>query len=88
VGLNFSNCPLNEQIFIREATTDTSTIVNQKYFAYLKKFWLNGLVRAGVSIRNIEVSVLYSSKGDFTSYQSYSAYLSFLRLQVNYVFGR
>ncbi|HNP24579.1 MAG TPA: hypothetical protein PKM63_00060 [Panacibacter sp.] len=88
VGFNFSSLPLNRETFVREASTDTSTSVNNNYLAYLNNFFLNGIVRTGVTIKNIEASIAYTTKGTFSDYASFSANVSSLRLQVNYLFGK
>jgi len=88
VGLNFSSYPINEETFIREATTDTTLIVNSKYINFIKKFWINGIIRSGVIIKNIEVAVLYTTSSNVSNYNSYSAKVSALKLQVSYLFRK
>ena len=39
VGFNFSSLPLNRETFVREASTDTSTSVNNNYLVYLNNFF-------------------------------------------------
>ena len=88
VGLNFSSFPINEETFIREATTDTTLIVNSKYINFIKKFWINGIIRTGVSIKNIEVAISYTTSSSVTNYNFYSAKVSALKLQLSYYFRK
>lgn len=88
VGFNFSSYPLNEETFVREATTDTTININSNYVAFIKKFWLSGIVKTGVSIKNIELSIAYAPKSALSSYSSYAVNNSSLRLQLNYLFKK
>lgn len=87
-GLNFSSYPLNQQTFIREAHTDTTTIVNDNYVEHIKNFWLNAIVRTGISVKNVEVAISYLPNSTLSNYGSYEMHNSSLRLQVNYVFKK
>ena len=87
-GFNFSSYPQNQETFIREASTDTTTNVNNDYIAYIKKFWLNGIIRTGVTIRNLDLAVAYTTNGNISNYVSYGANVSSFRLQVNYIFHK
>lgn len=85
-GFNFSSYPQNAQTFKRESSNDTTIDINNNYFAFIKKFWMNGIVRTGVSIKDINVAVVYTTSANFTNYAGYGANISFFRLQVNYEF--
>lgn len=87
-GFNFSSYPLNEQTFIRESSTDTTTIVDDNYIAYIKKFWLSGIIKTGFSVNHVEVFVAYAPKSAISSHASYALNNSSLRLQVNYLFKK
>jgi hypothetical protein len=69
VGFNFSSYPLNEETYIREATTDTTTIVNDNYIAYIKKFWLSAIIKTGISVMHIEVSIAYAPNSTISGVQ-------------------
>lgn len=88
VGLNFSSYPINEETSIREATTDTTVIINSKYISFIKKFWINGIIKTGVSIKNIEVALSYTTGSNVSNYISYTAKVSALKLQVSYIFRK
>lgn len=87
-GFNFSSYPLNEETFIRESSTNTTTIVDDNYIAYIKKFWLSGILKTGFSVKNTEVFVAYAPKSSISSHASYALNNSSLRLQVNYLFKK
>jgi hypothetical protein len=88
VGFNFSSYPINEETFIREGTTDTTTIVNDNYIAYIKKFWLSAVIKTGISVKHVEVSIAYAPNSTLSNYGSYAVSNSSLRLQVNYLFKK
>ncbi len=85
-GFNFSSYPQNVQTFRRESSNDTTIDINNNYFAFIKKFWMNGIVRTGISIKNINVALAYTTLANFTNYAGYGANISSFRLQVNYEF--
>jgi hypothetical protein len=87
-GFNFSSYPQNQETFIREATTDTTINVNDNYIAYIKKFWLNGIIRTGVTVKNFDIAVAYTTNGNISNNAGYGVNVSSLRLQVNYIFHR
>ncbi|HEX5152360.1 MAG TPA: hypothetical protein VFW07_12990 [Parafilimonas sp.] len=85
-GMNFSSYPLNQQIFVRETKSDTTTIINKNYFEFTKGFWLSGIIRTGISVKNVEASVSYIPGSTISSYKLHAMRNSSVRLQLNYLF--
>ena len=84
-GFNFSFYPLNQERFVNEALTDTSTSINNSY-AQVEDFWLNASFRTGFSIRNLEITLAYYPKSSISQSTRYGIDNSSLQLQVNYLF--
>ncbi len=87
-GFNFSAYPSNQEILIKEATSDTTTIINNNYIDPIRKFWLNAAIKTGVSAKNIEISISYLPNSTISNYRSVAVQNSSLRLQLNYVFKK
>ena len=84
-GFNFSSYPLNQERFLSEGSSDTSTSINNSY-AEIKNFWLNGCFKSGVEIGNLEVKISYYPKSSISQSTRYGIDNSSLKLQVNYLF--
>ena len=84
-GFNFSSYPLNQERFLSEGSSDTSTSINNNY-AQIKKFWLNACLRSGFAIRNLEITLTYCLKSSVSQSARYGVDNSSLQLQINYLF--
>lgn len=85
-GFNFSSYPLNEEKFIKESSSDTSTTINNNYIAKIKKFWMNASFRSGFAIRHLDVALAYFPKSSIVNYTHYQVANSSVQLQVTYMF--
>jgi hypothetical protein len=88
VGFNFSSYPLNEETFIRGTSTDTITNIHDNYIAYIKKFWLSAIIKTGISVKRMEVSIGYAPKSAISNYTSFAVSNSSFRLQLAYLFKK
>lgn len=86
-GANFSFYALNQQTFVRESSSDTTTTINPSYINFTRKLWLAGIVKTGICVGNVEVGLAYTTKSDVTNSQPFALTNTSLRLQVNYKFN-
>lgn len=87
-AFNFSAYSSNQETLIKEATSDTTTIINNNYIDPIRKFWVNLAIKTGVSAKNIELSISYLPNSTISNYGSFAVQNSSLRLQLNYVFKK
>lgn len=87
-SFNFSAYPTNQETLIKEATSDTTTIINNNYIDPIRKFWMIVAIKTGVSAKNIELSISYLPNSAISNYGSFAVQNSSLRLQLNYVFKK
>lgn len=87
-AFNFSAYPSNQETIIKEATSGTTTIINNNYIDPIRKFWVNVAIKTGVSAKNIELSISYLPNNNISNYDFFAVLNSSLRLQLNYVFKK
>ncbi len=87
-GFNFSSYRKNEETFIRQGLSDTTTRVNSNYVPTLKKFWLNAVFRSGFTISKLDVAVAYYPKSALSQNTTTNVDNTSLQLQVVYLFGK